>query len=195
FHTWEGGGKIHDDYVDAYLLRGLTRMKEGKYKEAIDDFQASLLYPDNLEVGKPIVDEKEARALYLIGSAYEKVSDAGKAHDYYQQSAGIQAHSPEILFYQGLALQKLDQPDRAAQIFDRIIAQGKERLTRAEGADFFAKFGERQTPQVRQAIAHYIQALGWIGKGDAQTAADELRQAVELNPNYAWAKMHLSELP
>ncbi|MBN2325530.1 MAG: DUF5107 domain-containing protein [Candidatus Omnitrophica bacterium] len=195
FHTWEGGGKIHDVYVDAYLLRGLTRMKEDRFEQALADFQASLLYPDNLEVAKPIVDEKAARAFYLIGSVYEQLGDAEKAHDYYQQSSGIPTDSPELDFYQGLALKKLEQPERAGRIFDRIIAQGKERLTQAERADFFAKFGERQTPQVRLAIAHYIQALGWIGKGDAQAAASELRQAIELNPNYAWAKMHLSELP
>ncbi|MEK6756035.1 MAG: tetratricopeptide repeat protein, partial [Bacteroidota bacterium] len=42
FHIWEGGGMIHDVYVDAHLLRGQERFKAKKYRDALKDFEAAL---------------------------------------------------------------------------------------------------------------------------------------------------------
>lgn len=52
FHVWEGGGEIHDIYVDSHLLKGMDLLKSGKQKEAISEFEVADLYPENLEVGR-----------------------------------------------------------------------------------------------------------------------------------------------
>lgn len=194
FHTWEGGGNIHGVYVDAYLLRGMERMNGKNYGAALTDFEASLLYPDNLEVAKDIHDENAARAFYLIGSVYELQGDETKAKDYYQRSAAVSTRRSEVEFFKALAHQKLGESEAAAKIFDRLISRGERMLSNTEESDFFAKFGERQTPQIRQAIAHYLIGLGNIGKGDAAKAKSELEKAIELNPDYAWAKVQLAKL-
>ncbi len=40
FHVWEGGGNIHDVFVDANLLRGITELEKKQYKKALDGFPA-----------------------------------------------------------------------------------------------------------------------------------------------------------
>jgi len=61
FNTWEGGGNIHDIYVDAFLLRGLDFFSKKNYTKALSDFQGALKYPRNLEVGRPINDPQACR--------------------------------------------------------------------------------------------------------------------------------------
>lgn len=194
FHTWEGGGNIHSVYVNAYLLRGLERMNRKDYGAALADFEASLLYPDNLEVAKDIHDENGARAYYLIGSVYEAQGDEAKAKEYYKRSVEISTHQSEVEYFKALAHQKLGETENANKIFDRLISRGERMISNTEETDFFAKFGERQTPQTRQAIGHYLIGLGNLGKGDAATAKMELEKAIELNPDYAWAKIQLAKL-
>ncbi|MBN1466978.1 DUF5107 domain-containing protein, partial [candidate division KSB1 bacterium] len=41
FNVWEGGGDIHDVFVDAHLLRGLTYLRSGAYQRAQADFQTA----------------------------------------------------------------------------------------------------------------------------------------------------------
>lgn len=194
FHTWEGGGDIHGVYANAYLLRGLTRMKGKKYDLALSDFEASLLYPDNLEVARPADDPNAVRAYFLIGLVYEKKGNQAKAQEYYKQSSEGTAYLPEMEYYKAQACRKIGEDGKAASLFDRLIERGERMVQREESGDFFAKFGERQTPEIRQAIGHYTSGLGWLGKGDKEKARDQFKKAIELNPNYAWAKMHLDEI-
>ncbi|MBN2269856.1 MAG: DUF5107 domain-containing protein, partial [Sedimentisphaerales bacterium] len=69
FHTWEGGGQIHDLYVDACLLRGRSQAAQGRHAEAVKDYEAALLYPENLEVGAPSRDDALCRTYFLLGAA------------------------------------------------------------------------------------------------------------------------------
>jgi len=52
FHVWEGGGRIHNVYVDAHLLRGQEHFAAARYREALKDYVAALDYPENLDEAK-----------------------------------------------------------------------------------------------------------------------------------------------
>jgi Tfp pilus assembly protein PilF len=54
-------------------------------------------------------------------------------------------------------------------------------LKPAAGADFFAKFGDRQSPQMRRAQAHFVRGLGRLGAGDKAGAKRDFDEAVKLN--------------
>ena len=119
-----------------------------------------------------------------------------KAKRFYEKSANQQRTSnwPQTQYYQALALGRLGRKQEAAEIFDRLIADGQEKLTEDVTMDFFAKFGERQTRQVRLADAYYVIGLGYLGKGKTKKAKEQFEQALELNVNHLWAQAHLSEL-
>ncbi len=193
FHVREGGGEIHDVYVDAHLLRGASRLKRGESKEAVEDFLAAAEYPENLSVGRPKNDRRAPQVAYYIARAYEMLGDADRAKQYYTESAEQKNTSrwSETRFYQALSLRKLGWENEARSIFDELIETGKERIARGETADFFAKFGEQQTRQARQASAHYILGLGHLGKGESDAARTEFETAVKLNVSHVWARAWL----
>ena len=202
FHVREGGGEIRDVYVDAHMLRGISRLKAGKPKEALADFLAAAEYPENLSVGKPKNDPRAAQFAYYRGCAHEAMGDAETARQCFADAAGSADgggrrggfRSPETRYYRALCLKKLGRDADAANEFEELIKSGTERLTREEDADFFAKFGEQQTRQAQQASAHYTLGLGYLGKGDLGAARSEFETAAKLNVSHVWARTMAAEL-
>jgi tetratricopeptide (TPR) repeat protein len=196
FHVREGGGEIHDVHVDGHLLRGILHLKEKRSKEALEDFLAASEYPENLSVGRPKNDRRAPQVAYYTGTAYEASGDSERAAEFYKKAANQKGTSqwPETRFYQGLSLRKLGQGDAANKIFDELIEAGKARLSQKIEVDFFAKFGEQQTPEAQEASAHYILGLGYLGKGQRSAARSEFERTVALDVSHVWAKAFLAEL-
>lgn len=194
FNKWEGGGRIHDVYVDAYLLRGKQKLDERKYARAMDDFNAALEYPANLEVGKPEFDEKVLRIWYVIAIASEKLGDTEKATQYCQKIIAHKTGTPELQYFQALAHLKLGDHDKAIELFSGLIKTGNDRLLDGSSEDFFAKFGEKQSRNNRLANSHYIIALGYLGTSQIEKAKTHLTKSLDLNINHLWAKVMLADL-
>lgn len=194
FHVWEGGGGIHNLYVDAHLWRGEEYFAARKYKEALKDYQAALEYPENLEVARPYRGGRDSQIYYFIATAYEALGDAKKAREFYEKSVEQKQGWSEIAYYQGLTFRKLGKVDEAGKIFDGLIQSGKNSLESAPSLDFFAKFGEKQSALVRNAEAHYLIGLGYLGKGNKEEARAEFKKALELNINHSGAKRQLERL-
>jgi tetratricopeptide (TPR) repeat protein len=190
FHTWEGGGYIHNIYVDAHLLRGKKKLDNKKYQEALNDFEAALEYPENLRVGRPRRDRRTCQTFFFIAQAHEALGDNQKAKEYFEKSAAVEVGRSELSYYKGLALQKLGQEDKAAKIFDDLIASAKP----GQSVEFFAKFGEKQAHNIRTANNHYKLGLGYLGKAMKAEAKAEFEKALEVNINHLWARVHLSDL-
>jgi tetratricopeptide (TPR) repeat protein len=196
WHVREGGGEIHDVYVDSYLLRGKGKLDAGDARAALADFTEAAKYPENLRVGRPQNDDRAAQVNYFIAVAHKALGDTDKAKGYFTLSAEQSRTNswPQARYYQALSFAQLARKDKADEIFANLVETGNERLNRDEAADFFAKFGERQTAQARKAEAHYIFALGLLGQGKTAAAKDNLKQAADLNKNHIWAKFELSQL-
>jgi tetratricopeptide (TPR) repeat protein len=194
FHVREGGGEIHDVYVDAHLLQGLKCMKENRPAKALDHFLKASEYPENLSVGRPGNDRRAPHVAHCIGRAYEAMGDEEKAREFYQASADQQGtyRWSETRFYQGLSLSKLGREAEASETFDGLIEAGRRNLIREESSDFFAKFGEQETKQARKASAHYVLGLGLLGRGRTGEASKEFETAVKLNVGHVWARYQLS---
>ncbi len=194
FHVREGGGEIHDVYVDAHLLKGLELMNEKKYREALASFEKASEYPENLSVGRPKDDRRAAEVAYYTGLAHEALGEVEEARGYYRQGAEQQALSQwqEARFYQGLCLKKLGRDSEAKANFDRLIETGRRRLADDGASDFFAKFGEQETRQARKASAHFLIGLGLLGEAQREQARAELEQAAQMNRSHLWAKYQLS---
>ena len=197
FHNWEGYGDVHDVYMDACLLEGEREFHAGKYQDALKDYEASLEYPENLEVGRPYREARLPQVDYLMGLAYEKLGNAAKSQEMFRQAMGAQGHrrhheQPEMLYYQGLAAQKLGRSAEATRFFDDLIATGDKALTAPSDVDYFAKFGQKQSSRLRLADAHYLIGLGNLGKGETAKARDEFQAALKLNVNHLGATTQLA---
>ncbi len=194
FHVWEGGGQIHNVYVDAHLSRGEDYLIAGKYREALQDFLAALDYPQNLEVARPYRGGREPQIDYFIGAAYGALGDAERAREYFEKSVEQKYEGSEIGYYQGLAFRKIGKNEEAKRMFEGLIRAGKERLETAPSMDFFAKFGEKQSVMIRTANAHYLLGLGYLGMDNKEEARAEFKKALEMNINHLGAKRQLERL-
>lgn len=188
FRNWEGSGQIHNVYVDALLARGQVRLKAGQAADALKDFQAALEFPANLEVGRARRSPRSAQIQYLIGLANAALGEAAKAKAAFETaSAGRGGGPSDGQYFHALALQKLGRDADATAAFEGLVKAGEAQLTRGEQADYFAKFGEKQSERVRQANAHYLIGLGKLGLRDEALAEAEFRQALELHPAHLGA--------
>jgi tetratricopeptide (TPR) repeat protein len=194
FHVWEGGGRIHNVYVDAHLLKGHEHFTAGRFKLALRSFLAALEYPKNLEVGRPYRGGRAAQVYYFIGIVFEAMDDKEKAKEYYEDGVAMEYGVSEMSYYQGLAFRRLSQEEKAKQIFKELIDFGKHRLQAATSMDFFAKFGERQSTMRRRAQAHYLLGLGYLGRGKKDEARTQFKKSLEMNINHIWAKQQLAWL-
>jgi tetratricopeptide (TPR) repeat protein len=197
FHNWEGYGDIHNVYTDAYLLRGEREFKAGKYQEALKDYEASLEYPENLEVGRPYRETRLPQVDYLMGLAYGKLGNTTKSGELFQQAIAAQGREqrreqPEMLYYEGLAALKLGRNPEANKIFDDLIEMGNKAVTAGSDIDYFAKFGQKRSSRFRLADAHYLIGLGNLGKGETAKAKSEFQAVLELNVNHLGATTQLS---
>lgn len=183
FHNWEGSSEIHALYADALLARGHARFKRRQFEAALKDYAMGLEYPSNLEVGRPKRDRKAAQLWFHIGLAQQALNDPAAAHESFERALASRERNPsEAQFYQALALAKLGKTDEARALFEGLIRHGESLLKSGEQADYFAKFGERQSERVQQAQAHYMIALGHTGLGRTAEADAALGKAVGLHP-------------
>ncbi|MCJ7682646.1 MAG: DUF5107 domain-containing protein, partial [Candidatus Aminicenantes bacterium] len=137
FHVWEGGGHIHNVYVDAYLLIGLERMDKGDYFGALDSFKKALEYPENLEVARPEHGGRAPQIYYLMGLAEEKLGQKALAVEHFKKALDRKVSDSSLNYYQGMALKAVGRTRDAEHMFEGLVAAAQQRLN-ADSPDYFA---------------------------------------------------------
>ncbi len=193
FRTWEGGRSIYWYYVDAHTLKALQLMKNNKYDEAISNLETAMLYPENLEVGKPMDDERNAMIYYYMGMAYDKMGNHNKAQASYQKSidAKNRRGMQDLLYFQAKANEKLGHSDKAKEMFNELIKIGQEQRKSGSNGSLIAveesSWGNSQTI----SNAYYLEALGNKGLGNTIEAKKLLGAAIKAYKINLWAKIML----
>ena len=97
---------------------------------------------------------------------------------------------PESVFYQGLALEKLDQRELARTIFQRLVEYGEEHLHEEVTMDYFAVslpnflVFEDDLSLRNQMHCLYLIALGHLGLCDHQRAERYIDDILARDPNH-----------
>ncbi|MDR1782799.1 MAG: DUF5107 domain-containing protein [Dysgonamonadaceae bacterium] len=192
FRTWEGGMEIHSYYVDALALKGLELSKTGQYKDAIAVFNEALLYPENLEVGKPLNDDRAAMLWYFIGQAYEKSGQKSQAKEMYTKSTKANnGWTQDLTYYQAKSYDALGQTDKAKELFNDLIKRGENIFERGAARTGIG-VEEATVEDIAYSQAFMLQALGYSGLGDATKAKELFTQSLNKYNNNLWAKYYLS---
>lgn len=194
FHVWEGGGEIHDVFVNSCVLEGISKFNKNNFNQALEYFKLASTYPDNLEVGKPYNGGREAEISYYIGKTYEAIGKTDEAQKYYQESAGWKTsrYSSGLLFYKALSLGKTGEIEQKNQLLARLEKEGNDRLTQVNKDDFFSKFGTEQDLNKQVAQGHYLLALSYLGRFESSKAKSEFEKALSLDRNDLWIKVYTS---
>jgi tetratricopeptide (TPR) repeat protein len=200
FRIWEGGQGLHTTFVDANLLRGLELMKAGQPDSARAFFEAAKEFPLNLEAKKYYASGRSCEVFYYEGAYYESIGQQAKARQAFENAVAERQYYHSFgapHFYRGLALKKLGRADEAKPLFEALIKRGQGELAEIQttsGIDFFAKFGDQLTDDIRRSHAHYYAGLGFLGLEDRVRAKAEFAKAASFDIYNLWAKVMLSQL-
>jgi tetratricopeptide (TPR) repeat protein len=194
FHISEGGGEVHNLWVEAFLARGRSNLGKQKPAAGLTDFERALEYPENLEVGPPTGGDGSPKIYFFIGAATAAKGDPTRAAEAFEKAAGFRPGWSEQSYYRGLALRKLGREAEANEVFDGLVAFAQERMRTTPGMDFFEKFGEKQSARVQEARHRFLFGLGLMGKGMKHEAAEEFSRALSLDPNLDEARRSVEEL-
>ena len=192
FRTWEGGVEIHNHYVDALTMKGLELTKAGQYKEALAVFSEALLYPVNLEVGKPTNDGRAAMIWHFMGQAYEKSGQKSKAKEFFTKSTKANnGRWQDLDYYKAKSFEALGQTEKAKELFDDLIKRGDNILERGADRTGIA-VEEAATSNTSNSQAYFLQALGNSGLGNTTKAKELFGQAIKSYSNNLWAKYYMN---
>lgn len=200
FHPWEGGeGKVPAQYQFARVELAKLALKERRNEEAIRLLEECLEYPHHLGEGK-LYGAQENDFYYFLGCAYEAMGQIEKAKECWENAtlgptepaAALYYNDakPDKIFYQGLALLKLDRTDEAKGRFHRLISYGEKHLFDKVKLDYFAVSLPdlliwEDSLEVRNVVhCKYMMALGYYGLGVKNKSLALLKDIEVLDSNH-----------
>ncbi|MFD1670636.1 DUF5107 domain-containing protein [Agrilactobacillus yilanensis] len=197
FHPWEGGeGKVSTQYEYALVELAKIDLQHKAYQAASDKLQQALVYPRSLGEGKlPIAQDNIID--YYLGLAYQGLNQPAQATQYLQQAAvGLKEPTDmmyyndqpaDTIFYQGLALEALQQTNAAKAKYHKLIDFGEKHLFDKFKLDYFAVslpdallFDEDY--QARNSVhCYYLMGLGYLGLNQTAQAQEMFQSALKLD--------------
>jgi tetratricopeptide (TPR) repeat protein len=180
FHVWEGERGVSDLHLNARLARGRQRLASGNAAAALEEFQAALAIPANIEVGQA-AGSQLAAGHHHVGLALEALGRKDDAAAAFRESAGAPAPLAECHYWIGRSLERLGRSAEARRHFERL-ATAKPRPV-----DATRPLEVRMAAQEGLAETHYEQALGLLGLGRAVEARAALARALEADPDHVGA--------
>ncbi|MDA3853748.1 MAG: DUF5107 domain-containing protein, partial [Bacteroidales bacterium] len=210
FHPWEGGeGKVPAQYQLARVELAKQKLAENEYEQAITLLHECLDYPHNLGEGK-LHGAQENDFHYWLGCVYESQGQLDKAFKYWElakdgntePAAAIfyNDQKPDKIYYQGLALLKLERPEEAKIRFNALINFGRDHMDETIKLDYFAVslpdllIWEDDLTYRNKIHCHYMLGLGYLGLAQMNKAKSHLSDAAKMDINHQGIQLHLSLL-
>ena len=192
FPRQEGVDNLHGIYVDACLLQGITELNSNNYENALEYFLIADKYPSNHQIARNSNYERNVQILYYEALTYEKLNKTNEASSLLRKVRELEIKEPKYKFYQALAYKKSGNKKYVELITREIEEKGNKRLSNADEEDFFSKFGEGQSENVRQSEGNYLLGLSNLIRGNKEDAREYLEKPNQLNPNDLWVKINLN---
>ena len=210
FHPWEGGeGKVSAQYVLCLLELAKKAIMEGAYPKALKLLEQAKVYPENLGEGK-LIGKPENDINYWMGIALEKEDRIEQAYECWEMASGGVSEpeaavfyndpQPDTIFYQGMALLKLNRKNEALARFTKLIDFGKKHVNDTIEIDYFAVslpdllIWDADLNQRNIIHCNYMAGLGYLGMGQEKEASRSLSNALKLDEANLGALIHIKML-
>lgn len=201
FHPYEGGeGVLVREHISAHIFKGLEYLKNGNTKKALELFIDAATIPKHYNEGKRPMRYEHAHLDYYIARAYEALGDSEKAKMHYEKSASDSSGSPEMDYYAGMSLRRLNMNDKAVKRFEQAL-EVTEELLHSEGRySYFTKTlittlpFEHDTKLTNEANCNYYMGLAYKGLGDKEKAKLHLNKALKIKSTMYKCNFMLEEL-
>lgn len=199
FHPWEGGeGKVPAQYLLALTELAKKELEKGAYENALTYLrQAAGSYPHNLGEGK-LAGAQENNIYYYMGCAYEGLGEREqakacwtRASEGLSEPAGMMYYNdqpPEMIYYQGMALLKLERRDEAMSRFNCLIDYGSRHMFDDFKIDYFAVslpdllIFDEDLNEKNKIHCRFMLGLGCLGKGETKKAEEMFEEILKKNP-------------
>ncbi|MFZ5833286.1 MAG: DUF5107 domain-containing protein [Planctomycetota bacterium] len=195
FHSWEGEGGVHGVYADAHLGRARRHLAAQRYPEALQDCEAALEYPENLESARARRGGREVQIYCVMGQSLAAMGDPSRARQAFEKavSAWSDRSEPHLRYWYGVACRALGEEARAGEAFAALEREGREMLESGPAVDFFSKFGGQRSKIAHEAAAHYLLGLGYLGQSKPAEAKREFAEAMRIDPSNIGARWMFEE--
>lgn len=207
FHPWEGGeGKVTGQYVTCLVEKARLLLSDGDAAQAIDLLMRAQVYPYNLGEGK-LFGAQENNIFYYLGCAQELLGDIEQAYKWFTQASTGSSdpnspryyndQPPDMIFYQGLALLKLNHAEDAQVVFRKLVDYGSAHLSDEVAMDYFAVslpdfvVFDVDLNKTNRVHCHYMLGLGYLGMGDRPGAIEHFNAVLAEDANHLGATLHL----
>ena len=211
FHPWEGGeGKVTGQYSASLIALARRELAAGDYTGALADLERTQSYPSNLGEGK-LYSIRENNLHYYLGCACEGLGRADEARKHFTEASFGESEPtlsifyndqpPDMIYYQGLALQKLGQPQAAQAIFQKLIDYGSAHMNDIMSIEYFAVSlpdfvaSDEDLGDFNRVHCEYLLALGYAGLGNNTQAQTHFDTVLKLNPYHLGATIHRTHMP
>lgn len=206
FHPWEGGeGKVSAQHILTNTALAKIALQQEKFNDAIELLHAAGEYPLNLGEGK-LFGAQENDIHYWLACAYDKTGDHELALSFWEKaSRGITEPSPAIfyndqqpdkIFYQGLALIKLERDKEANQLFNNLVHYGEQHFDDKVKIDYFAvslpdlMIFDDDLDKRNKIHCHYLMALGKSGLKEFENAGEHFETVLKMDASHQGAIIH-----
>lgn len=206
FHPWEGGeGKVTGQYTTALVELAREAMAAGRWEQAEDCLLRTASYPENLGEGK-LEGTKDNHVNYYLGLVKEHLGDRSGVAACFERAcvgtgepAGMMYYNDQpadMIYYQGLALEKLGRPVEAKARFNKLLDYGERHMFDHVRVSYFAVslpdflIFDDDLDKKNRAHCHYLIGLARLGLGQNKEAAQAFEAAVQEEPNHQNALRH-----
>ncbi|NBC65737.1 MAG: DUF5107 domain-containing protein [Bacteroidetes bacterium] len=210
FHPWEGGeGKVSEQYVYSLTELAKKQIRKGNCKGAIQMLKDAQEYPPNLGEGK-LNGTRENDIFYWLGIANDELGDSEIARKYFEKATEgdyrpdpaifYNDQAPHMIFYQGLAWLKLNQNEKACNLFKNLIQYGEEHKDAEVTIDYFAVslpnllIFDDDLNRRNHIHCDFMEALGHFGLNQVDSAHSLFEKILNEEPMHFGAKTHLELL-
>ena len=211
FHPWEGGeGKVTGQFLYANIELAKKALFERDFDKAISHLQATESYPHNLGEGK-LTGTRENDIHYWLGCIYEAKGERDKAKTYWKQATQGSSEPtaaifyndqhPDKIYYQGLALLKLNRNEEAKDRFSHLKNYGETHLQDHIKVDYFAVslpdllIWDEDLDRRNEINSRYLMGLGLLGLGQSEQAKTQLNVVLEMDLNHPGARQQMNSIP
>jgi tetratricopeptide (TPR) repeat protein len=125
------------------LISGMEHYKEGKYKEALEDFQkAIIVFPDDPDV------------LFYIGLTYQQLNESEKAFEYFKKTLDKDPEHTDAHFQLGVVLIQKKEYKNAVSHLEQVYKKEPDR----EDLGYFLGFAYYQLGDHKKALSYFEKA-------------------------------------
>lgn len=185
--------KLDAGYYQAYMVRGNAYMRQKQYDLALSDYSTSLA-----------LNPKSIGNYINLGSVYRAKKEYEKALEILQRGEELDSQFPYIYSSRAGVYSQMKDYDKTIKNYDKAIElkRSPEFLTARCSAQFSFERYENAVADCSEAIllnnketmAYYFRGMSRVKIEQKALAINDLRKALELNPQLVTAKTTLEQL-